>query len=170
MAGESLANGGRLGLSALNIKKYKDHALSDEILLDKDTGLFYYKNPQGQFISVDLGVSKQSYINTVRNELDDMGIANYNLIDLNIDPSNAIADKNIVNASGTDDDYIEINTKTLDQLITNYLYLCILYMVLITTYSSFVIFYTLTSLPYKWYSLKYIKNLRYLYYERISYW
>ena len=123
MSGESLANGGRLGLSALNIKKYKDQALSDEILLNKDAGLFYYKNPEGNFISMDLGIAKQSYINTIRNELDDMGIVDYNLTDLNIDPGIAIADRNIITPTGDSEYFVNINTRTLEQMMDDYLYL-----------------------------------------------
>ena len=93
---------GSLALSALDINKYIDKSISDEILLDKETGLFYYnirnadnENAIDCTFSIDLA-SRVSYsINKINDLIDKNGGLDYEIYNL-FDLSNATGKKPIL--------------------------------------------------------------------------
>lgn len=85
--GDLLIDGGRLGVTALNIKKFKTKSLNDEMLLNKKSGMYYYKTPDGDIISIDYSERVDQIKNAIMNEMSKNLLFNFKILHLNIAPT-----------------------------------------------------------------------------------
>lgn len=105
---ELLQNGGRLGVTALDIKRFKEKALNDEMLLNKEAGLLYYKNKDGDILSIDLINRVSAVKNMIDQQMAKNLIVDYDIYQLNALPQKISATSTaICNPDGLEENYEE---------------------------------------------------------------